>query len=299
MNSMESKWLASLGLSGTSVNETTVPMFEQSGRRWYQLIALFRALGFPESGIGSLPTKIGYKFDDSGEFQKYQDTWYGTASGLSLYVEYLCMYQYSPTASEQNKELARTRAVCLQQWLSSIANVPLEPSDPKADENLPWPEDESANVPPDSAPNAEVVMCAARSSIVPDGAAIGGVAQPDVAKEAEAAIRATRSGLLPDGPAVGMALDALLDRTDLLCGAFGIDKGLPRDGKLARIIWLLMFEAYEFPYSSVGVLRSARPSVSDTVYEAMAEAMGPEETLWQGRRNCSVRDLVETAMLGR
>ena len=35
--------------------ETTVPMFEQSGRRWYQLIALFRALGFPESGIGSLP----------------------------------------------------------------------------------------------------------------------------------------------------------------------------------------------------------------------------------------------------
>ena len=72
------------------------------------------------------------------------------------------------------------------------------------------------------------------------------------------------------------------------------DKGLPRDGKLARIIWLLMFEAYEFPYSSVGVLRSARPSVSDTVYTSPPLRSGQNQAA-----HWPTRPPAKTAMLGR
>ena len=88
---------------------TMVPMFKQFGKQWYQLITLLRALEFPETGFGGLPTKIGNQFWDSGEFLKYKDIWYGTAKGLSLYAEDLQTYQYSPTGSPKDKHTARIR----------------------------------------------------------------------------------------------------------------------------------------------------------------------------------------------
>ena len=98
MNDTEGLQLDPANLSEITINGTMVPMFKQFGKQWYQLITLLRALEFPETGFGGLPTKIGNQFWDSGEFLKYKDIWYGTAKGLSLYAEDLQTYQYSPSS---------------------------------------------------------------------------------------------------------------------------------------------------------------------------------------------------------
>lgn len=120
MDDTEGMRLDPANLSAITINGTTVPVFEQSGRRWYQLITLLKALEFPEAGLSSLPTKLGSQFGDGEEFLKYKDTWYGTAEGLSLYVEDLRIFQYSPTGSSKDKQTARVRQLILQQWLPSL-----------------------------------------------------------------------------------------------------------------------------------------------------------------------------------
>lgn len=120
MNDTEGMQLDPANLSEITINGAVVPMFEQFGRRWYQLITLFRALEFPEAGLGGLPTKIGNQFWNSGEFLKYKDTWYGTAEGLSLYAEDLRIYQSLPTGSPKDKQTARVRQLILNQWLPSL-----------------------------------------------------------------------------------------------------------------------------------------------------------------------------------
>lgn len=120
MDNIEDLQLDPANLSEITINGTVVPMFEQFDRRWYLLIALFRALDFPEAGLSSLPTKLGSQFGDSGEFLKYKDIWYGTVNGLSLYVEDLRIFQYSPTGSSKDKQTARVRQLILNQWLPSL-----------------------------------------------------------------------------------------------------------------------------------------------------------------------------------
>lgn len=276
MDSMERKWLASRGLSGVTVNGTTVPVLERSGRWWYQLIALFRALGFPEAGISGLPTKIGYEYYDSGEFGKYQDTWYGTAVGLSMFVDYLCMYQCSPTACYENKERARTRADLLQQWLSSIAGVPSEPFGPEDGENSLQSEDGSVH---DTSMPAETV--------------VEGNSPPDAEQDAEVE-NAVSASMVPDRPVFHTMMDNLLERTGLLCNAFGIDRTLPRDRQLAQITWLLVFHDLEFVDSPERCTSTDR---SASEFGAMSNAMVADASLWRGKPCCSVRALVETAMM--
>lgn len=120
MNDTEGLQLDPANLSEITINGTMVPMFKQFGKQWYQLITLLRALEFPETGFGGLPTKIGNQFWDSGEFLKYKDIWYGTAKGLSLYAEDLQVYQYLPTGSPKDKHTARVRQTILNQWLPSL-----------------------------------------------------------------------------------------------------------------------------------------------------------------------------------
>ena len=120
MDDTEGMRLDPANLSAITINGTTVPVFEQSGRRWYQLITLLKALEFPEAGLSSLPTKLGSQFGDGEEFLKYKDTWYGTAEGLSLYMEDLRIFQYLPTGSSKDKQTARVRQLILQQWLPSL-----------------------------------------------------------------------------------------------------------------------------------------------------------------------------------
>lgn len=122
MNDTEGLQLDPANLSEITINGTMVPMFKQFGKQWYQLITLLRALEFPETGFGGLPTKIGNQFWDSGEFLKYKDIWYGTAKGLSLYAEDLQTYQYSPTGSPKDKHTARIRQTILNQWLPRLNN---------------------------------------------------------------------------------------------------------------------------------------------------------------------------------
>ena len=122
MSDTEGLQLDPANLSEITINGTMVPMFKQFGKQWYQLITLLRALEFPETGFGGLPTKIGNQFWDSGEFLKYKDIWYGTAKGLSLYAEDLQTYQYSPTGSPKDKHTARIRQTILNQWLPRLNN---------------------------------------------------------------------------------------------------------------------------------------------------------------------------------
>lgn len=120
MDITEDMWLDPANLSETTINGAVVPIFDQYGKRWYQLLTLLKALEFPEEGLSGLPTKIGNMFEYSGEFLKYKDIWYGTADGLLLYEDYLRIYQYSPTGSYQNKQTAHIRQLILKQWLFSM-----------------------------------------------------------------------------------------------------------------------------------------------------------------------------------
>lgn len=107
MNDAEDMQLDSLDLFGVMVNGTEVPVFDQSGRRWYRLSALFQALELQGVGDGGLSSKPGNLFPNSGEFQKCKGIWYGTAKGLSLYAEYLYRSQLWLT-NNQDKEKAQT-----------------------------------------------------------------------------------------------------------------------------------------------------------------------------------------------
>ena len=120
MDNTEGMWLDPANLSEITINGTVVPICEQFGRRWYQLVTLLRALEFPEAGLGGLPGKIGSQFCDSGEFLKCKDIWYGTANGLSKYAKDLDIYQYSPTGNPKDKQTARVRQLILYHWLPSF-----------------------------------------------------------------------------------------------------------------------------------------------------------------------------------
>ena len=65
MDSIEDMQLDFLDLFGVMVNGTEVPAFDQSGRRWYRLSALFQALELQGVGDGSLSSKPGNLFPNS------------------------------------------------------------------------------------------------------------------------------------------------------------------------------------------------------------------------------------------
>lgn len=120
MNDTEGLLPDSLVMFGITINGILVPYFDQSDdRRWYQLAALFRALELQESGVGSLSSKPGNLFPESGEFQKINEIWYGTAEGLSLYADYLYRSQFNLTYGP-SRETAQIRSQVITQWLSSL-----------------------------------------------------------------------------------------------------------------------------------------------------------------------------------
>lgn len=112
-------------LFGAEVNGTTVTAFNLSGSQWYQLGVLFRALDFPEVNLGGLASKVGKLFHDSGEFQKYKGTWYGTVKGLSAYVDYLGKHQLELNNS-LDRETAHIRCLILTNWLADVCGAPAE-----------------------------------------------------------------------------------------------------------------------------------------------------------------------------
>ena len=121
MDSIEDMQLDFLDLFGVMVNGTEVPAFDQSGRRWYRLSALFQALELQGVGDGSLSSKPGNLFSNSGEFQKHKGIWYGSTEGLSQFANYLYRSQLWLT-NDQDKETAQTRFLVITQWLSSVDN---------------------------------------------------------------------------------------------------------------------------------------------------------------------------------
>ena len=121
MDSIEDMQLDFLDLFGVMVNGTEVPAFDQSGRRWYRLSALFQALELQGVGDGSLSSKPGNLFPNSGEFQKHKGIWYGSTEGLSQFANYLYRSQLWLT-NDQDKETAQTRFLVITQWLSSVDN---------------------------------------------------------------------------------------------------------------------------------------------------------------------------------
>ena len=119
MDSIEDMQLDFLDLFGVMVNGTEVPAFDQSGRRWYRLSALFQALELQGVGDGSLSSKPGNLFPNSGEFQKHKGIWYGSTEGLSQFANYLYRSQLWLT-NDQDKETAQTRFLVITQWLSGV-----------------------------------------------------------------------------------------------------------------------------------------------------------------------------------
>ena len=118
MDSIEDMQLDFLDLFGVMVNGTEVPAFDQSGRRWYRLSALFQALELQGVGDGSLSSKPGNLFPN-GEFQKHKGIWYGSTEGLSQFANYLYRSQLWLT-NDQDKETAQTRFLVITQWLSGV-----------------------------------------------------------------------------------------------------------------------------------------------------------------------------------
>ena len=162
------------------------------------------------------------------------------------------------------------------QWLSSVAGADV----PNDDEELPQREYEVV----DDAP----------SSVEADADAD---VPPDTVPDAQIVIRTARNSLLSDGPALRMMMDNLLDRVDLLGEILGIDQSLSREKRLAQIVWLLLFHNHDIIDSPAHSLASVNLSVSNAVYEAITGAMTVEDFLWQGKPYRSVRELVEAAMM--
>ena len=121
MNDTEGLQLDPANLSEITINGTMVPMFKQFGKQWYQLITLLRALEFPETGFGGLPTKIGNQFWDSGEFLKYKDIWYGTAKGLRKICKHTSIHQ--PAVPRINTRPAFDRPSSINGYPAWVAAV--------------------------------------------------------------------------------------------------------------------------------------------------------------------------------
>lgn len=269
----------SIDLFSIEINGTTVPIFDWSGKRWYQLAALFRALGLHITGTGYPASKVGNMFFESGEFQQLKYIWFGTVEGLSLFADHLRECRLTLTTS-RDREVASIRFRILSQWLSDVSKEPLEPSDPEDDENSPWPEDGSANDTPSSAE-----------------AATEGNVPPDAVQDAEAAMCAAKSQMVSDGPVARAMMDNLLARVDSLCGVFGIDRSLPRDEKLVHIVWLLVFHGHDSVDSLLRILNAANRSVSSDLHDAAEGIMEPEIFLLWCKQWSHVEDLVKAAMM--
>ena len=111
MDSIEDMQLDFLDLFGVMVNGTEVPAFDQSGRRWYRLSALFQALELQGVGDGSLSSKPGNLFPNSGEFQKHKGIWYGSTEGLSQFANYLYRSQLWLT-NDQDSSFWKSFSCC-------------------------------------------------------------------------------------------------------------------------------------------------------------------------------------------
>lgn len=279
MNDTEDLLPDSIDLFGVKINGITVPVFDWSGKRWYQLTTLFRALGLHVTGTGYPASKAGNMFFESGEFQQLKYIWFGTVEGLSLFADHLRECQLTLT-TRQCRKVAGIRFRILSKWLSDVSGAPLEPSNPEDDENSLLPEDESAN---DTLSSVEAVA----DESVP----------PDVVQDAESAMCAAKSPIVPEGPVARAMMDNLLTRVDSLCGVFGIDRNLPRDEKLARIIWLLMFHSHDSVDPLIRILNAANRSVSGNLHDTVEGIMDPEIFLLWCKQWTHVEDLVKAAMM--
>lgn len=275
MYDTEELWLDPEDMHIVNVDGTAVPAVEHSGRMWYQLAALFRALELQEAGYGGLSAQAGNLICNSGEALKYKDAWYGTIKGLRMFADRLHKDQCLHVNSIY-RETAGIRYQAIMQWLSSVAGADV----PNDDEELPQREYEVV----DDAP----------SSVEADADAD---VPPDTVPDKQIVIRTARNSLLSDGPALRMMMDNLLDRVDLLGEILGIDQSLSREKRLAQIVWLLLFHNHDIIDSPAHSLASVNLSVSNAVYEAITGAMTVEDFLWQGKPYRSVRELVEAAMM--
>lgn len=107
-----------------TVNQEIVPAINWSGKQWFQMGPLFKALGFHETIFYISASEASRLFLDSGEFRPFKnyDSWFGTIAGLHKYANYLRKCQ-SSRRKPQDRKAAGILFRSLMKWLLDVSNT--------------------------------------------------------------------------------------------------------------------------------------------------------------------------------